>query len=142
MPLKRYLHRLLFMYKYFPVKDNISAKCVCIQPIGSTAPTVDHIVSHRCQHYLFRVGNHPFRAPSRIPAFQLKCPGFFCKFCMGRAMYINYNCIILCVSPVWNLRLCINGRRLSTGQRFPVLSELRLNPCSVYTMYCSTSCTL
>ena len=51
-------------------------------------------VHDRCQHYRFWVENHAFRAPSRIPAFQLKL-------------------------HVWNMHL--HGR-LRPGLRYPGLS--------------------
>ena len=48
----------------------------------------------------------------RHPAFQLKCPAFC--FCVFRIDHVISICITLCVLSVWNLNMCIHGRRLSS----------------------------
>ena len=61
---------------------------------------------HRCQHYRFRAQTHAFLAPSRIPAFHLKCPAFFLAFPVGKnALYV----------------LCSASSRL--GNQLPVLGK-------------------
>ena len=56
--------------------------CLCQQFWRYTSLLVllQSCILHRCQQYHFRVYTHAFLAPSRFPAFHLKCPAFLAYF--------------------------------------------------------------
>ena len=69
-------------------------------------------ITHRCQHYPFRPGNHAFRVPSCLLLFSVKMSRFFFYiFHIKRASNLHH---FVCFA-VWNLKLHLHGRWVSPG---------------------------
>ena len=100
---------------------HVHSDSVLLASFSRTCPL--HLHFHKCQHYRFPASTHAFLAPSRFPAFYLKCPAYFAYFelekmhsmrsaqCrvelkrLGNQLHVlgkaNSLCKIVCVLPVF-----------------------------------------